>query len=250
MASTSQLPAPPELHYEELGAGKPLVLLHGFGGGAPNWRPFAAQLAARYRLLVVELPGHGHSPAPGQPFTHRAAARAVFRLLDRLGVTRFAAMGMSSGGMTLLHMATDQPERCEALVLISATTHFPAQARAIMRAASWRTLPPPVQEMYRACAPRGDAQVQELLAQFNALADNHDDMRFTENQLGVVTGRTLVVHGDRDRFFPLDIAHTLARGIPNAALWVIPGGEHVPIYEPAVAFAATALRFLEGQSCL
>lgn len=235
-----------ELYYEEYGAGKPLVLLHGFGGGAPNWRPFAPALAQHHRLLVVELRGHGHSTNPGHAFTHREAARDVFGLLDRLGVARFSAMGMSSGGMTLLHMATSQPERLEALVLISATTHFPPQARAIMRAASWRTMPPHVQDMYRECAPRGDAQVQELLGQFNALADNGDDMNFTEQDLAAIPARTLVVQGDRDRFFPVAIAQTLARSIPNAALWLIPGGEHVPIYDPSVPFIDTALRFLDG----
>lgn len=166
-------------------------------------------------------------------------------LLDQLGIDRCAAMGISSGGMTLLHMATSAPQRFGALVLISATTHFPAQARAIMRAASFRTLPPPVLGMYRECAKRGETQALQLLAQFNALADNDDDMRFTDEQLATVTARTLVVHGDHDRFFPTDIALTLAHSIPNATLWIVPGGEHVPIYEPEVPFVATALRFLD-----
>ncbi|WP_370450713.1 alpha/beta fold hydrolase [Corallococcus sp. CA047B] len=47
------------------------------------------------------------------------------RLLEKLGVGHFSAMGMSSGGMTLLHMATSQPKRIESMVLISATSHFP-----------------------------------------------------------------------------------------------------------------------------
>jgi pimeloyl-ACP methyl ester carboxylesterase len=235
-----------ELHYEEYGRGQPLVLLHGFGGGAANWHPFTEQLAAHYRLLVVELPGHGYSTNPANTFTHREAARAVLQLLDRLGVTHFAAMGLSSGAMTLLHMATSQPQRLESLVLVSATTHFPAQARAIMRAASLRTMPPPVQAMYLACATRGEGQIQALIGQFNALADNEDDMRFTPPQLATITARTLVVHGDRDRFFPVDIALTLYQSIPDAALWVVPGGEHVPIYAATVPFTATALRFLQG----
>jgi len=235
-----------ELYYEEYGVGQPLLLLHGFGGCAQNWLPFTAELAAHYRLLVVELRGHGYSTNPDNVFTHRDAARDVFQLLDKLGVARFSAMGMSSGAMTLLHMATSAPQRLEALVLVSATTHFPAQARAIMRGASWRTLPHPVQEMYRECAKRGEAQVQALLSQFNALADNEDDMAFTPEQLATITARTLVVHGDRDRFFPVAIAVTLSRAIPEATVWIIASGEHVPIYEATVSFTDTALRFLKG----
>ncbi|MBO2009648.1 alpha/beta fold hydrolase [Hymenobacter negativus] len=239
-----------ELYYEEYGVGKPLVLLHGFGGCTQNWRPFIPELAERHRLLVVDLRGHGYSTNPEHTFTHRDAAQDVFRLLDHLGIERCSAMGMSSGGMTLLHMATSQPTRIDTMVLISATTHFPAQARAIMRAASFRTMPPPVQEMYRECAKRGDEQIQELLLQFNTLADNYDDMDFTQEHLGAITARTLVAHGDRDRFFPVDIPVTIYRSIRNAALWIIPGGDHVPVYEATVPFMATALQFLAGSNRL
>jgi pimeloyl-ACP methyl ester carboxylesterase len=132
------------------------------------------------------------------------------------------------------------------MVLISATTHFPDEARAIMRRASARTMPQPVLEMYRECATRGDEQAQQLIAQFNALHDDVDDMHFTADRLATIATRTLVVHGDRDAFFAVDIPVSLYRAIPAAALWIIPGGDHVPIFEPAVPFSATALRFLDG----
>jgi len=235
-----------DMYYEEYGVGEPLVLLHGFGGCAQNWHPFVDELSERHRLLVVELRGHGHSTNPDNRFTHREAAGDVFRLLDKLGVEHFSAMGTSSGGMTLLHMATSQPRRIDSMVLISSTTHFPAQARAIMRRASLATMPQEVQEMYRECAKRGDEQIRQLIAQFNALHDNHDDMNFTAKGLSTITARTLVVHGDRDRFFPVDIPVNIYRSIPDAALWIIPGGDHVPIYDSAVPFASTALRFLAG----
>jgi pimeloyl-ACP methyl ester carboxylesterase len=235
-----------EIYYEDYGAGAPLVLLHGFGGCGQNWRPFVAPLSERHRLIVVDLRGHGRSTNPGDTFTHRQAAEDVSRLLDELGVGRCAAMGISSGGMTLLHLATRQPERVESMVLISATTHFPDQARAIMRAASFPRMPPPVQDMYRACAQRGDDQIHRLIAQFNALGDNHDDMRFTAEELSAITARTLIVHGDRDRFFPVEIPVGLYRSLSNAALWIIPGGDHVPIYDATVPFVSTALQFLDA----
>jgi pimeloyl-ACP methyl ester carboxylesterase len=253
---TSRLTEPPsthtvqindiELYYEEYGVGEPLVLLHGFGGCAQNWHPFTAELSERHRLIVVDLRGHGHSTNPEDRFTHREAASDVFLLLDTLGVRRFSAMGISSGGMALLHMATSQPARIDAMVLVSATSHFPDQARAMFRRASFGTMPREVQEMYRACATRGDAQIRQLVAQFSAFQSNYDDMNFTAEVLSTITARTLVVHGDRDRFFPVDIPVSLYRSIPGAALWIVPGGDHVPIYDSAVPFTSTALRFLEG----
>jgi pimeloyl-ACP methyl ester carboxylesterase len=235
-----------EMYYEEYGVGKPLVLLHGFGGCSRNWHPFAAKLSERHRLIVVDLRGHGYSTNPENKFTHREAASDVFLLLEKLGVGRFSAMGMSSGGMALLHMATSQPNRIDSMVLISATSHFPDQARAILRGASFEKMPQQVQEMYRECAKRGDAQIRQLITQFNALHKNYDDMNFTAQTMSTITARTLVVHGDRDRFFPVEIPVSIYRSIRNAALWIIPGGDHVPIYDSTVPFTSTALRFLDG----
>ena len=234
-----------EMYYEEYGEGKPLVLLHGFGGCAQNWHPFTFRLSESHRLIVVDMRGHGYSTNPSNRFTHREAARDVFLLLEMLGIDHFSAMGMSSGGMTLLHMATSQPERIDSMVLISATTHFPDQARAIMRRASFSTMPQEVQEMYRECAKRGDEQIHQLITQFNALHQNYDDMNFTAQSLSAITARTLVVHGDRDNFFPVEIPVNIYRSIPDAALWIIPGGDHVPIYDSTVPFTSAALRFLD-----
>jgi len=235
-----------DMYYEEYGVGKPLVLLHGFGGCAQNWHPFTTELSKHYRLFVVDLRGHGFSTNPTNEFTHRQAARDVFRLLERLGVNHFSAMGMSSGGMSLLHMATSQPKRIDSMVLVSATSHFPNQARVIMRNVSFDTMPLEVQQMYRECAKRGDTQIRELIAQFNAFHDNYDDMNFSEHDLSSITARTLVVHGDRDRFFPVEIPVNIYRSLPNSELWIVPGGDHVPIFDPTVPFVLTALRFLEG----
>ncbi|MEZ4701215.1 MAG: alpha/beta hydrolase [Rhodothermales bacterium] len=233
-----------DLYYEEYGVGEPLVLLHGFGGCTQNWHPFTAELSAHHRLIAVDLRGHGYSTNAGNTFTHREAAKDVFMLLDTLGIATCSAIGMSTGGMILLHMATSQPARIDAMVLVSATTHFPDQARAIMRSASFDTMPRDVREMYLECAKRGDDQVRRLIAQFNALGDNYDDMNLTAHDLSAVTARILVVHGDQDRFFSVAIPEALCNAIRDATLWMVPGGEHAPIYDPAVPFTATVLRFL------
>jgi pimeloyl-ACP methyl ester carboxylesterase len=132
------------------------------------------------------------------------------------------------------------------MVLISATTEFTKQARSILRQTSAENMPPEVQGMYRDCATRGDEQVRELATQFHDFHKSYDDMNFTAPGLSKISARTLIVHGDRDPFFPVDIAVTMYRSIPNASLWIIPGGDHVPIYDPAVPFVATALQFLEN----
>jgi len=235
-----------EMYYQEYGVGKPLVLLHGFGGCAQNWHPFTARLSERHRLIVVDLRGHGHSTNPENKFTHREAASDVFLLLEKLGLVTSRLWVSSSGGMTLLHMATSQPKRIDSMVLISATFHFPDQARAIFRRASFGNMPQQVQEMYRECAKRGDVQIRQLITQFNAFHKSYRRYEFHCTKLITITARTLVVHGDRDRFFPVEIPVSIYRSIPDAALWIIPGGDHVPIYDSTVPFTSTALRFLDG----
>lgn len=219
-----------EMHVEVRGTGDPLVLLHGFGSCGRTWAPVADSLAGRYRLIIPDLRGHGRSTNPAGAFTHRQSALDVYALLDQLGVTRFKAMGISTGGMTLLHMATQQRDRIDAMVLIGATTEFPEPARAIMRGVSADSLPPPVRQMFSACATRGDPQVRELAGQFAAFRDSYDDMNFTAPFLGTIKARTLIVHGDRDEFFPVDIPVRMYRTIPEAALWIVPRGDHVPIF--------------------
>jgi pimeloyl-ACP methyl ester carboxylesterase len=234
-----------EMYYEEYGIGKPLVLLHGFGGCSQNWHPFTDKLSEHYRLIVVDLRGHGYSTNPENKFTHKEAAKDVFLLLEKLGIDTFSAMGISTGGMILLHMATSQPKRINSMVLISTTSHFPDQARAIMQRASYGTIPKQVQDMYRECAKRGDEQIRHLITQFNEFHDNYEDMNFTAQSLSTISAPTLVVHGDRDQFFPVEIAVNIYRSIPNSALWIIPEGDHAPIYDSTVPFSSTAVRFID-----
>lgn len=257
--ATTPLPAQPrppgqivqlngiDLHYEERGRGDPLLLLHGFGACGADWRPIAEALSQNYRVITVDLRGHGWSTNPSNRFSMRQSAEDVAALLDRLGLRRVRAMGISAGGMTLLHLATRQPERIEAMVLIGATTHFPEQARAIMRGVSTDTLPPPVLEMFRTCAVRGETQARALIGQFHAFKDSHDDMAFTPAALATIRARTLIVHGDRDEFFPVSIPVEMYGAIPGSELWIVPQGDHVPIYgERTPEFLRVTQRFLSG----
>jgi len=234
-----------DLWYREQGAGEPLVLLHGFMDCGSAWDPFVEQLAARYRVIVVELRGHGRSTNPAGTFTMRQSSDDVLALLDSLQLPRVHAMGISAGGMTLLHVATRQPERLRSLVLVGATTRFVDQTREFIRGSARENLPPPLIAEFMKCASRGDAQVDELLAQFQVLGRSTGDPNFLKADLAQITAPTLIVHGDRDAFFPVDLAVEMYRGIRRSQLWVVPNGDHVPIYGPATPFADVALRFLQ-----
>jgi pimeloyl-ACP methyl ester carboxylesterase len=237
-----------QMYYEVHGEGPPLVLLHGFFGSTQVWQPYLAGLAAHFRLIVVDLRGHGYSTNPANQFTHRQSALDIFALLDQLKIQRFQAMGISSGGMTLLHMATQQPDRVDAMVLIGATIYFGPETRAIQRNTTVEGLTAEDWERFRQRHRYGDAQIRALVHQFHAFADSYDDMNFTAPYLSTIRARTLIVHGDRDAHFPVSIAVAMYTAIPAAYLWIVPNGDHVPIMDArAQPFTQTSLEFLQGK---
>jgi pimeloyl-ACP methyl ester carboxylesterase len=222
------------------------LLLHGFSGCGQDWAPLVAEWSGDFQLVVPDLRGHGHSGTLSKPFRFGDAAEDLFELLDNLKIHACKALGVSGGGNVLLHMATRQPDRVTAMVLVSATPYFPDQSRPLMRAypdslreADW--------ELLRRRHPGGDEQIKALLASTAAFADSYDDLNFTSPILATIQARTLIVQGDRDPLYPIDLSIEMSRAIPNSSLWVVPGGGHGPIGgERWPEFVKTAGAFLRA----
>jgi pimeloyl-ACP methyl ester carboxylesterase len=235
------------LHFETAGApdGPPLLLLHGFSGCGRDFAWFVERFGARHRLIVPDLRGHGRSQSDLESWTHAQSATDVLELLAHLRISSCRAVGLSSGGNTLLHMATRLPECVSAMVLVSATTHFPEPTKALMARFTADSLPETEWTRLRENHPGGDAQIHALLRHGQALAHS-TDMNFTPADLARIRARTLIVYGDRDPFYPVSIAVEMYEAIPDAALWVLPGAAHLPIFAPSerAAFIETAVAFL------
>jgi pimeloyl-ACP methyl ester carboxylesterase len=237
-----------QLYFELHGAGEPLLLLHGFSGSSQDWAPSISSLAGNFQLIVPDLRGHGRSGILSKPFRHDEAASDVLALLDHLRIQACQAIGVSGGGNVLLHMATRQPERVKAMVLVSATPYFPAQARPIMRHYS-DALPEQQREFLRRSHPGGDAQIEALLASTKAFADSYDDMNFTPPYLATIQARTLIVQGDRDPLYPVELSVEMAKAIPRSSLWIIPNAGHGPVLgERWPQFLKVAREFLAPPS--
>ncbi|HKX27503.1 MAG TPA: alpha/beta hydrolase [Blastocatellia bacterium] len=237
-----------QMYYQLQGQGEPLVLLHGFTGSGANWELIFKEPPNEYQMVIPDLRGHGRSTNPSLVFTHRQSALDVFALLDRLKIERFKAIGMSCGAKTLLHMATQQPNRVEAMVLVSAAHYFPEQARAIMRQMTVDSRTDEEWQFMRQQHQHGDDQIRTLWTQGNAFKDSYDDMNFTPPYLSTITARTLIVHGDRDPLYPINIPMEIYTAIARSYLWIIPNGGHAPIFgEMSERFASTALAFLRDE---
>ena len=110
------------LPYELRREGPPVLLLHGGTGCHADWAYAGREFFERdYRLIIPDARGHGRSTNDQPNITHRQCALDMLALLDHLKIERCKAIGVSMGGNILLHMATMQPERIEAMVIVSAT---------------------------------------------------------------------------------------------------------------------------------
>lgn len=235
-----------EMYYETEGAGEPLLLLHGGTGCQENWAHAGRdQFMREYTLILPDARGHGRTTNPGKTITHRQCALDTLALLDHLGISKCRAIGLSMGGNVLLHIATLQPDRIEAMVLVSAAMYFPEQARAIMRQIpAAQDQPPQEWETMRRRHTHGDDQIVALWDWTRGMSGSYDDMNFTPASLSKITASTLIVYGDRDFLYPVEMAVEMYRAIPRSALWVVPNGGHGPVFFDATAqFAQTALAF-------
>jgi pimeloyl-ACP methyl ester carboxylesterase len=109
------------LQYAVGGNGPAVVLVHGLGGTIENWRGIAPGLAQRHRVLVPDLPGHGHSEVlPGSIRHLDPYADAVIAMLEAEGIERAVWVGHSLGGVIVLRAAARRPEAVSGIVLAAA----------------------------------------------------------------------------------------------------------------------------------
>jgi pimeloyl-ACP methyl ester carboxylesterase len=118
------------LHYLERGHGEPVVLIHGLGCSGADGAFQVAALERRYRVIVPDLPGSGHSEPPRGEYSIDGFAATLWRLLDHLGITSTHLVGFSLGGAVALEMAAGRPRSVPKLALINSLATY--------RPHSWR----------------------------------------------------------------------------------------------------------------
>src|SRR3984885_11770479 len=97
------------LHYLERGRGEALLLIHGLGCSGADWAFQVSALERRFRVIVPDLPGSGHSPPPRDEYTIAGFAAALWKLMDHLQISRPNIVGFSLGGAVALEMVTMRP---------------------------------------------------------------------------------------------------------------------------------------------
>ncbi|RAZ83063.1 carboxylesterase [Mesorhizobium hawassense] len=239
------------------GAGTPLVFVHGFTTTAEFWREQIGAFSSRYKVVRINLPGHGLSPRPpGRSYTIEAFADDVLEVFLRLDIRQAVLVGLSMGGTIAQSFTLAHPERVQALVLVGATPHglgedvnvdnvlkaiddlgvVQASQNVIERsfgsAASQELLDFARQEV----AQTPDFVAREAIASLNA-SD-------TRSRLGDIRVPTLVVVGNEDVITPPAESVILAASIPDSRLEVIEDAGHFPMLEQPRKFNEVLTAFL------
>lgn len=125
------------LAYDDAGHGACVVLIHGHPFDRSMWSPQLAALSASFRVLVPDLRGFGESPVTAGTVTMGEYAADVAELLDDLGITRAAVVGLSMGGLVTMELAVARPDRYWAIGLIATTVQpvAPEEPQARLRRA-------------------------------------------------------------------------------------------------------------------
>jgi pimeloyl-ACP methyl ester carboxylesterase len=106
-----------QLHHREIGEGRPFVILHGLFGSSDNWQYHAKRLAEYFRVILIDLRNHGHSPW-SKDFSYHLMMEDVREKLEELGIQKCILLGHSMGGKVAMHFAQHYPERLLKLIVV------------------------------------------------------------------------------------------------------------------------------------
>ena len=249
------------LYYEEYGAGEALLFLHGLGTDGRSWEYQRDLFAEQYRVILIDVRGHGRSAKPPGPYSVPQFAQDIFALLEHLKIDAFHLVGLSMGGMIGFQMAVEQPERLRSLTIVNSGPELIAQnwkerwqilqRRLVLNFTSMekigefigeRLFPEPHLAEYKALFVQ---QMRENDPKAYKAATNALIGWSVRAQLGRVQCPVLVISGDMD-YTPVANKEAYVREMPTARLQVIANSRHgTPIDQPE-AFNTAVLQFLHS----
>jgi 3-oxoadipate enol-lactonase len=232
-----------------------LVLASSLGATMQMWEPQVPALAARHRVVRYDTPGHGGSPVPDEALSIADLGAELLGLLDHLGVARASLAGVSLGGMTVMWVAAEAPERVDKLVLCCTSARlgppemWEERIATVTRAGMGPLVDATLERWFSPAAP------PDLIARYDAMLravppagyaaccaairdmDQHD-------RLPRIQAPTLVIAGADDPATPPEHADAIAAGIPGARRETVAGARHLANVEHADEVTALMLEHL------
>ena len=240
--------------YNDQGTGLPLFFLHAFPLNRTMWATQERLLSLQFRIITIDLRGHGKSDAPLWHYTLEQSADDVCALLDHLGIQRALFVGLSMGGYILFAFYRKYAARVKGLILADtkaqADTEEGKNGRfqlaqiayekgpsaiadvmipKLLSPATIQTNPALVQQV-RAMIEGN--QISGITGDFMAMAERTDSVSL----LSQITCPTQIIVGELDQATPPSDAKLMAEQIPQARLAIIPNAAHLSNLEQPEAF--------------
>lgn len=248
------------LHYNDTGSGAPILFVHGLGSSARDWFGQASHFDTRYRVIRLDLRGHGRSERAEGPYHMAQFSREVAVLLRKLDAVPAHIVGLSMGGMVALQLAIDAPEVVRSLVVVNST--------ADVRLKTWEDVWFYVSRRL-AVQVLGMRRVGQLIANRLFVRPDQEELRqefisrWAENdkksyiwsvdaimgwsvmdRLSAITVPTLLVSSEND-YTPVAEKNRIAAQMPQAELSMIENTRHALPVERPEAFNAVLDDFLD-----
>lgn len=247
--------------YEEMGTGEPVLLLHGLGSSIRDWELQIPVFAQSYRVLAVDLRGHGRSAKPPGPYAIPMFAADIAAFIDRQTLTPVHLVGISLGGMIAFELAVNHPQLLHSLVIVNSvpamiprgfSDHWQLWRRAaIVKLMGMRRMgeylaprlfPKPEHEPFR-------QEIAERWAQNDKRAYLAASRSFVGwdvmNQLSTIRCPSLIISADED-YWPVSVKEAYTAKMPTAKLWVIEDSHHATPVDQADRFNTAVLEFWAG----
>lgn len=257
-------------HYVVAGSGPPLVLVHGVGGSLVSYQRNIAELAAVARVYALDLPGHGHSPAPETDYRVEEGAAFVGAFIREVCGGPAALVGLSAGGLMCALAAAEQPELVTRLVLVSSAgfgRRVSWPLRALTLPLVGRFVETPTADQVRGALERQvydpatiTAELVEAVYDVWRQPGNRRaflcSLRSNLSLLGVRRWRrhlrtasklampVLIIWGKNDRTIPVRYAYRAVRKVAGARLHIFDRCGHMPPFERAAEFNRLVAEFL------
>lgn len=245
------------LYVEEQGRGDPLLLLHGGLGTGRDWEHLIPDLASDFRVITIDVRGHGRSSNPSGVLTYPVIASDLALAVEKLELDKPFVAGWSDGGQHVLQLGSRYPSLARALIVGAADYKSSPESKVWVRSffgmnddgeidlAILDEMLGESAPRFRAKHPGGDEQWQRLAHQTAHLWLEYDGLSPEEYRRIQVP--TLVMVGDRDEDVPVEDAVSMYRSIPNAELAVCPNANHFIPWRRPDWLLTTLKEFLERQ---
>jgi 3-oxoadipate enol-lactonase len=248
-----------DIHYDIQGEGPWLILSHSLATDLSMWDDQMAALTPHFRVLRFDTRGHGGTSAPEGAYDFAWLTADMLWLMERLGVERAHLCGISLGGMIAQHVALTAPEKIDKLVLVSTTSGYGPEARALwaerisaVRAGGMAPLVAPTLERwftapFRAAQPATMARVGAMIAATPVSGyigcGQAIPLMDTTVRLAQLRQPALVIAGADDAGMPPAMGRRIADHLPDARFEVIEAASHLCNIEKKESFNRILLDF-------